>query len=46
VWLGEHVQKEAAQELYGGKRHLPWLAPVGVILPAEGDALVLEASKR
>ena len=37
--FGQHVQKEAAQELGGGQGHLTLLAAVGVILPAEGDAL-------
>jgi hypothetical protein len=38
--LGQHVQKEAAQELGGGQCHLTLLATVGVILPAEGNALL------
>ena len=39
---GEHVQKEAPQELRGAKNHLALLAPVSIILPAEGDALLVE----
>ena len=40
--FGEHVQKEATQELRGGKSHLTLFAAVGVILPSESDALLLE----
>ena len=43
---GEHVQKEAAQELVGGQRHRALLAAVGIVLPAEGDALRSKANKR
>ena len=42
---GKHVQKEAPQELSGAKRHLGLLAAVGVILPAKGDALLLEGQQ-
>ena len=42
---GQHVQKEAAQELGGRERHLALLAAVGVILPAEGDALLVEGQQ-
>ncbi len=42
---GEHVQKEAPQELGGGKCHLALLATVGVILPAKGDALLVEGQQ-
>ena len=43
--LGQHVQKEAAQELGGSERHLALLAAVGVVLPAEGDALAVEGQQ-
>ena len=43
--FGQHVQKEAAQELGGAKSHLALLATVGVILPAEGDALLFEGQQ-
>jgi len=39
------VQEEAPQELSGGKSHLALLAAVGVILPAKGDALLLEGQQ-
>jgi len=42
---GEHVQKEAPQELRGCKRHLALLATVGVVLPAKGDALLVEGQQ-
>ena len=42
---GEHVQKEAPQELGGSKCHLALLAAVGVILPAKGDALLVEGQQ-
>jgi len=40
--FGQHVQKETAQELRGAKSHLTFLATAGVILPAEGHALLFE----
>ena len=39
---GENVQQEAAQELMSGNGHEFVLAAVGIISPAEGDALVLK----
>ena len=42
---GEHVQKEAPQELGGGECHLALFAAVGVILPAKGDALLVEGQQ-
>jgi hypothetical protein len=33
---GQYMQEKAAEELIGGKSHLPLLIPVRVILPAEG----------
>ncbi len=42
---GEHVQKEAPQELRGGKSHRALLATVGIVLPAEGDTLLVEVQQ-
>jgi hypothetical protein len=42
---GQDVQKETAQELSGAKSHLTLLATAGVILPAEGDALLIESQQ-
>jgi len=39
---GQHVKQEAAQELISGNGHDLLLAAVGIISPAEGDAIVLE----
>ena len=39
---GQDVQQEAAQELICGNGHDLLLAAVGIISPAEGDAIVLE----
>jgi hypothetical protein len=36
------MQQETAQELFRGQGHLPLLISVGIILPAEGDLVVLE----
>jgi len=43
--FGQHVQKEATQELGGNQRHLTLLAAVGVILPAKGNALLVEGQQ-
>jgi hypothetical protein len=43
--FGEHVQKETAQELGGAKGHCAGLASVGVILPAESHALLLDGQQ-
>ena len=43
--FGQHVQKEATQELRGGQGHLTGLATVGVILPAESHALLFEGQQ-
>ena len=43
--FGQHVQKEATQELGGGQRHLTLLATVGVILPAESHAFLIEGQQ-
>ena len=40
--LGQNVDEEAAQELMGGNGHDLLLAAVGIVSPAEGDAIVLE----
>ena len=42
---GEHVQKEAPQELVGAQSHRALLTAVGVILPAKGDALLVEVQQ-
>lgn len=39
------MQEKAAQELIGGKSHLPFLIAVSVILPAEGDSLAVKAQQ-
>ena len=39
---GQDVQQEAAQELMGGNGHDLLLAAVGIVSPAEGDAIVFE----
>ena len=31
------MEHEAAQEFFGGERHLPLLAAVSIVLPQEGD---------
>ena len=36
----QDMEHEAAQELFGGDRHLALLAAVSVVLPAEGDLAV------
>jgi hypothetical protein len=36
------MQQETAQELFRGQGHLPLLISVSIILPAEGDLVVLE----
>src|SRR5437870_1323371 len=43
--FGQHVQKEATQELRGGQGHLTGLATVGVILPPESHALLFEGQQ-
>jgi hypothetical protein len=39
---GENMQQETSQKLFRGQGHLPLLISVGIILPAEGDLVVLE----
>ncbi len=39
---GQNVQQETAQELMGGDGHDLLPAAVGVVSPAEGDAIVFE----
>jgi hypothetical protein len=39
---GQNVKQEAAQELMSGNCHDLFLAAVGIISPAERDAIVLE----
>jgi hypothetical protein len=38
----QDVKQEAAQELMGGNRHDLLLAAMGIVSPAEGDAIVLK----
>ena len=40
--FGQHVKKKSAQELICGNGHNLVLAAVGIVSPAEGDAIVLE----
>jgi len=40
--LGQDVDEEAAQELMGGNGHNLLLAAVGIVSPAEGDAIALK----
>ena len=42
---GKNVQKEAPQELCSAQGHLALLATVGVVLPAEGDVLLVEGQQ-
>ena len=39
---GQDVKQEAAQELMSGNGHDLLLAAVGIVSPAEGDAIVFE----
>ncbi len=39
------MQEKAAQELIGGKSHLPFLIAVRVILPAEGHLFAVKAQQ-
>jgi hypothetical protein len=39
------MEKEAAQKLLGGEGHLSLLIAVGIVLPAEGDLILLEGHK-
>jgi len=40
--FGQNVEKKAAQELVCGNCHDPVLAAMGIVSPAEGDAIVVE----
>ena len=42
---GQHVGEKPAEELFGGKSHLSLLVAVGVILPAKGHLLSVEAQQ-
>ena len=42
---GKHMQEKTAEELIGGKGHLPLLIAVGVILPAEGHFFAVKAQQ-
>ena len=39
------MEKETSQKLLRGERHLPFLIPVRIILPAEGNLVMLEGHK-
>ncbi len=41
----QYVQQKTSQELLRGERHLPFLIPVRIILPAEGNLVMLESHK-
>jgi hypothetical protein len=41
--FGQQVQQEASQKLIGGNGHDLVLAAMGIVSPAEGDAMVLES---
>jgi len=43
--LGQNVDEEASQELIRGKGHDLLLAAVGIVSPAERDAIVFEGHK-
>jgi hypothetical protein len=43
--FGQHMQEESAEELRCRKGHLPLFAPMGVVLPAEGDPLSIEGQE-
>jgi len=42
---GQHVQEEAAQELYGVERHETLLAAMGIVAPAETYLLSVEGQQ-
>jgi hypothetical protein len=42
---GQNMQQETSQELLRGERHLLFLIAVGVIVPAEGNLVVLESQE-
>jgi hypothetical protein len=39
------MQEEASEELLAGECHLPFLVAVGIVLPAEGDLVILEGEQ-
>jgi len=41
----EEMEQEAAQEFFGGDRHLALLAVVGIVLPAEADLAIGDGQK-
>ena len=43
--LGQHVQQEAPEELFGRQSHLALLGAMGIILPAEGDLAILHRNQ-
>src|SRR5215469_11509785 len=43
--FGQHVQKEAAQELRRCQSHRALLAAAGIILPAESDVFLIEGQQ-
>ena len=42
---GENMEKKTAQELWRAECHLSVLVPVGIILPAEGNLVMLEGQE-
>lgn len=42
---GKHMQEKAAQELMGGKGHLPFLIAVRIVLPAEAHLVAIETEQ-
>jgi hypothetical protein len=43
--LGEHVQQEAPDELFGRQYHRAFLAAMGVVLPAKGGLAILQTQQ-
>ena len=43
---GQNVDEEASQELMGGNGHDLLLAAVGIVSPAERDAIIFEGATR
>jgi len=43
--VGQNMQKETSQELLRGERHPSLLITVGIILPQEGNLVVLEGQE-
>jgi len=43
--FGQHVEEQTPQELCCQERHLPLLAPVGVVFPPEGHAFTVKSQE-